>query len=259
MEASVAPLAAIAAGGYGRRELAPGLRPRLALSPSRKQLIRRRSCRASNAGVHRRRGYLLLGFWLRAGSRGAVGPGMLAKNNPSRTCRPWLTGGTCGAVRAYLLTLECRLAARFAGPDAGCWRDAVGSALSPTRRYAPRDAHAFGADKPDVKRGPTVTSGTCSARSGPTPAPRMTLKHPGLSSAPLPVAGAVSFALARRSGRGPSQQVAATRHRTSARPRGDSRGPAARALFDLFRYHARNIVAAMKSAPRSPLVAPSMT
>ena len=72
----VAPLAAIAAGGYGRRELAPGLRPRPALSPPRKQLIPRRNCRAGHASLHRRRGCLPLGPWLRAGSCGAVGPGV---------------------------------------------------------------------------------------------------------------------------------------------------------------------------------------
>jgi len=49
--------------------------------------------------------------------------------------------------------LDAELAARFAGPDAGCWRDAVGSALSPTRRHAPRDVYAL-EDEPDVKRGP---------------------------------------------------------------------------------------------------------
>jgi len=49
--------------------------------------------------------------------------------------------------------LDAELAARFAGPDAGCWRDAVGSALSPTHRHAPRDVYAL-EDEPDVKRGP---------------------------------------------------------------------------------------------------------
>ena len=60
--------------------------------------------------------------------------------------------------------LDAELAARFAGPDAGFWRDAVGNALSPTRRHAPHDAHAL-EDEPDVKRGPCAGPFTCSSGS----------------------------------------------------------------------------------------------
>ena len=68
----------------------PRLRPRPALSPPRKQLILRRSCRAGDTSVHRRRRCLPLGFWLRAGSCGAVGPGMprACQGQSHRACRP---------------------------------------------------------------------------------------------------------------------------------------------------------------------------
>ena len=130
--------------------------------------------------------------------------------------------------------LDAELAARFAGPDAGCWRDAVGSALSPTRRHAPRDVYAL-EDEPDVSEAP-VASETCSAHSGPTPAPRgapCRSSRPGWSRRTASCGRSVSFALARRSGRRPSQQVAPTWHRAPARPAGLARTGCASAARSL--------------------------
>ena len=81
--------------------------------------------------------------------------------------------------------IGAELAARFAGPDAGCWRDAVGSALSPTPRHAPRDVYAL-EDEPDLKRGPgglrdlqrALWANACaSARSMPLKPSRLVQAH----------------------------------------------------------------------------------
>jgi len=65
------------------------LRSRPAVSPPRKHLIPRRSCRAGDTSVHRRRRCLPLGSWLRAGSCDAVGPGMprARQGRSHRACR----------------------------------------------------------------------------------------------------------------------------------------------------------------------------
>jgi [protein-PII] uridylyltransferase len=50
-------------------------------------------------------------------------------------------------------SLDTDVTALLSGPDAGRWRDAVGDALSSAHRFAPREMQAL-EDEPDLKRGP---------------------------------------------------------------------------------------------------------
>ena len=250
----VAPLAAIAAGGYGRRELAPGsdldllfLLPESSSSCAEAVAPATRACIGAVVAC-----LWDFGFVLDHAARSVQECLELAKDNPTVLAglvdRRHLWG-----CQGLFATLDAELAARFAGPDAGFWRDAVGSALSPTRRHAPRDAHAL-EDEPDVKRGPgglrdlqrALWANACA------PGRSMTLKPSRLVQAHRflwqvrchlhLLAGRAEDRLSR------SLQPGIARRLGLA----DSRGPAARPLLDLFRYHTRNIVAAIESAPRSP-------
>ena len=150
----VAPLAAIAAGGYGRRELAPGSDlDLLFLLPESSSSRAGAVAPATQACIGAVVACLWdLGFVLDHAARSVQECLELAKDNPTVLAdlvdRRHLWG-----CQGLFAALDAELAARFAGPDAGCWRDAVGSALSPTRRHAPRDVYAL-EDEPDVKRGP---------------------------------------------------------------------------------------------------------
>jgi len=100
-----------------------------------------------------------------------------------------------------------------------------------------------------------VASGTCSAlwASACAPGRSMTLKPSRLVQAHRflwqvrchlhLLAGRAEDSLSRSQQPGIARRLGLT----------DSRGPAARPLLDLFRYHTRNIVAAIESAPRSPV------
>jgi [protein-PII] uridylyltransferase len=176
----------------------------------------------------------------------------LAKDNPAVLAglvdRRHLWG-----CQGLFATLDAELAALFAGPDAGRWRDAVGSALSPTPRHAPRDGYAL-EDEPDVKRGPgglrdlqcALWATACaSGRSKPLKPSRLVQAHRFLWRVRCHLhllAGRAEDRLTRSLQSGIARRLGLA----------DSGGPAARPLLDLFRYHARNIVAAIESAPRSP-------
>jgi [protein-PII] uridylyltransferase len=247
----VAPLAAIAAGGYGRRELAPGsdldLLFLLPESSAGTVAPATRACIGAVVAC-----LWDFGFVLDHATRSAHECLALAKDNPTVLAglvdRRHLWG-----CQGLFATLDAELAARFAGPDAGCWRDAVGSALSPTPRHAPRDMYAL-EDEPDVKRGPgglrdlqraLWTNAYASGRSMPLKPSRLVQAHGFLWQVRCHLhllAGRAEDRLSRS-----LQPVIARRLGVA-----DSRGPAARPLLDLFRYHARNIVAAIESAPRSP-------
>ena len=247
----VAPLAAIAVGGYGRRELAPGSDLDLLF------LLPESSARTVAPATRACIGAVVtclwdFGFVLDHAARSVRECLDLARDNPTVLAglvdRRHLWG-----CQGLFATLDAELAARFAGPDAGFWRDAVGNALSPTRRHAPHDAHAL-EDEPDVKRGPgglrdlqrALWANAC------PPGRSMTLKPSRLVQAHRflwqvrchlhLLAGRAEDRLSR------SLQPGIARRLGLA----DSRGPAARPLLDLFRYHTRNIVAAIESAPRSP-------
>jgi [protein-PII] uridylyltransferase len=247
----IAPLAAIAAGGYGRRDLAPGsdldLLFLLPESSAGAVAPATRACIGAVVGC-----LWDLGFVLDHAARSVQECLELAKDNHTVLAglvdRRHLWG--CHGLFA---ALDAELAARFAGPDAGRWRDAVGSALSPTPRHASRDVYAL-EDEPDLKRGPgglrdlqrALWANACaSARSMPLKPSRLVQAHRFLWQVRCHLhllAGRAEDRLSR------SLQPGIARRLGLA----DSRGPAARPLLDLFRYHARNIVAAIESAPRSP-------
>jgi [protein-PII] uridylyltransferase len=252
----VAPLAAIAAGGYGRRELAPGSDLDLLF------LLPESSAGTVAPATQACIGAVVaclwdFGFVLDHAARSVQECLELAKDNPTVLAglvdRRHLWG-----CQGLFATLDAELAARFAGPDAGCWRDAVGCALSPTPRYAPRDVYAL-EDEPDVKRGPggirdlqrALWANACaSARSMPLKPSRLVQAHRFLWQVRCHLhllAGRAEDRLCRSLQPGVARRLGLL----------DSRRPAARPLLDLFRYHARNIVAAIESAPRSPASLPA--
>jgi len=252
----VAPLAAIAAGGYGRRELAPGSDLDLLF------LLPESSAGTVAPATQACIGAVVaclwdFGFVLDHAARSVQECLELAKDNPTVLAglvdRRHLWG-----CQGLFATLDAELAARFAGPDAGRWRDAVGCALSPTPRYAPRDVYAL-EDEPDVKRGPgglrdlqrALWANACaSARSMPLKPSRLVQAHRFLWQVRCHLhllAGRAEDRLCRSLQPGVARRLGLL----------DSRRPAARPLLDLFRYHARNIVAAIESAPRSPASLPA--
>ena len=252
----VAPLAAIAAGGYGRRELAPGSDLDLLF------LLPESSAGTVAPATQACIGAVVaclwdFGFVLDHAARSVQECLELAKDNPTVLAglvdRRHLWG-----CQSLFATLDAELAARFAGPDAGCWRDAVGCALSSTPRYAPRDVYAL-EDEPDVKRGPgglrdlqrALWANVCaSGRSMPLKPSRLVQAHRFLWQVRCHLhllAGRAEDRLCRSLQPGVARRLGLL----------DSRRPAARPLLDLFRYHARNIVAAIESAPRSPASLPA--
>ena len=250
----VAPLAAIAAGGYGRRELAPGsdldllfLLPESSSSCAGAVAPATRACIGAVVAC-----LWDFGFVLDHATRSVQECLELAKDDPTVLAglvdRRHLWG-----CQGLFAALDAELAARFAGPDAGCWRDAVGSALSPTPRHASRDVYAL-EDEPDVKRGPgglqgfqraLWTNACASGRSMPLKPSRLVQAQRFLWQLRCHLhllEGRAEDRLSRSLQPGIARRLGLP----------DSRGPAARPLLDLFRYHARNIVAAIESAPRSP-------
>ena len=249
----VAPLAAIAAGGYGRRELAPGSDlDLLFLLPESSSSRAETVAPATQACIGAVVACLWdLGFVLDHAARSVRECLELAKDNPTVLAglvdRRHLWG-----CQGLFATLDAELAALFAGPDAGCWRDAVSKALSPTHRHVPRDVYVL-EDEPDVKRGPgglrdlqcALWATACaSGRSKPLKPSRLFQAHRFLWQVRCHLhllAGRAEDRLTR------SLQPGIARRLGLA----NSRGPTARPLLDLFRYHARNIVAAIESAPRN--------
>ncbi len=166
----VAPLAAIAAGGYGRRELAPA--PTSTCSSS--------SLKAAPERSRRQR---------------------------ERASAPWLPPSGILASRRGML--EGRGRQRSVAHASPCIARCVCLGGRARREARPRWSQRLAARA----LGQRLRLGALHAAQA----------VPACPGAPFPVAGAVSFALARRSGRRPSQQVAATRHRTPAWPHGLAR------------------------------------
>jgi UTP:GlnB (protein PII) uridylyltransferase len=146
----IAPLAAVAVGGYGRRELAPGsdldllfLLPEGSHSGSTGA-----TAACVNAVVA---GLWDLGFVLDHATRSSRDSLDLAQSEPAVLAglldRRFLWGGY-----GLFAALDADLARLFSGPDAARWRRAVDSAVGNTRRDALRGAQTLD-DEPDVKRG----------------------------------------------------------------------------------------------------------
>src|SRR6516225_5339991 len=240
----VAPLAAVATGGYGRKELAPGSDlDMLFLLPESSSFWAGAVAPATGACIGAVVACLWdLGFVLDHATRSVRECLELAKDNPTVLAglvdRRHLWG-----CQGLFATLDAELAALFAGPDAGCWRDAVGSALSPTDRHAPRDVYAL-EDEPDVKRGPgglrdlqrALWANACaSGRSIPLKPSRLVQAHRFLWQ--------VRCHLHLLAGRAEDRLTRSFQPGIACRlGLADSRG-----LLDLFRYHARNVVAAIES------------
>jgi [protein-PII] uridylyltransferase len=148
----VAPLAAVAVGGYGRRELAPGSDlDLLFLLPESSRDISVATATAScvKAVVA---GLWDLGFVLDHAARSSQECLELAHHEPavlaSLLDRRFLWGGF-----GLFTALDAELVRLFKGPNAERWRGAVDSALMNTRCSTPRGTKML-EDEPDVKRGP---------------------------------------------------------------------------------------------------------
>jgi [protein-PII] uridylyltransferase len=150
----VAPLAAIAVGGYGRKELAPG-------SDLDLLFLLPESSRASAGGVPSATkacisavvaGLWDLGFALDHAARSASECLELAKDDVTVLSglvdRRFVWGGF-----GLLTSLDTDITALLSGPDAGRWRDAIGDALSSAHHHAPPEKQAL-EDEPDLKRSP---------------------------------------------------------------------------------------------------------
>ncbi len=234
----VAPLAAVATGGYGRRELAPGsdldvlfLLPEG--SPSGTASAMADCVSAVVAGLWD------LGFVLDHAARSSRECIELAHSEPAVLAtlldRRFLWGGY-----GLFAGLDGDLAALFSGPDAGRWRDAVRSAMT-------QDGTRIPENEPDVKRGPgglrdlqRALSANALASGRPTTLATPTLVeahrflwlvrchlHLLVGRAEDRLRSALQYAVARRLG--------------VDDPRGAS--PASR-LLHLFRHHARNVLEA---------------
>jgi [protein-PII] uridylyltransferase len=150
-DSMVAPLAAVAIGGYGRRELAPGsdLDLLFLLPESSRPGAAAATTACVNAVVA---GLWDLGFVLDHAARSSGDSLDLAREEPavlaSLVDRRFLWGGF-----GLFAALDADLADLFSGPLAARWRGVVDSAMASTPRDAVHGAQTQ-EDEPDVKRGP---------------------------------------------------------------------------------------------------------
>jgi [protein-PII] uridylyltransferase len=150
----VAPLAAVAVGGYGRSELAPGSDlDLLFLLPESSREHTGDGAAATVACIKTVvAGLWDLGFSLDHTVRSSRECLDLARDEPavlaSLVSRRFLWGGF-----GLFAALDADLAGLFSGPQAARWRDAVGSAMASGHRYAINRPQAH-ENEPDVKRGP---------------------------------------------------------------------------------------------------------
>jgi [protein-PII] uridylyltransferase len=249
----VAPLAAIAVGGYGRKELAPG-------SDLDLLFLLPESSRASAGGVAPATkacisavvaGLWDLGFALDHAVRSATECFELARDDAAVLAglvdRRFLWGGF-----GLFSSLDTDIKALLSGPEAGRWRDVVGDALSSTHRHAPHEIQDLG-DEPDLKRGPGGLRDLQRAIWANTP----TLGHTmSLTRAPLIEAHRflwlVRCHLHLLAGRAEDRLSLSLQPGIARRLGLDApHKPGAPVLLDLFRYHARNVVAAIGIASGS--------
>jgi [protein-PII] uridylyltransferase len=247
-DSMVAPIAAVAVGGYGRRELAPGsdldLLFLLPESPeSRDVPVAMAACiKAVVAGLWD------LGFVLDHAARSPQECIELAHREPtvaaSLVDRRFLWGGF-----GLFTGLDAQFAGLFCGPLARRWRGAVNSALTsnPHRAGTPED-------EPDVKRGPgglrdlqralsanTLASGRPAALTEPT----LIEAHRFLWLVRCHLHLLVGRAEDRL---GSALQPAVARRLGFDEPRGAT---AASGLMNLFRRHAHNVLQAAARATTS--------
>ncbi len=247
----VAPLAAVAVGGYGRSELAPGSDlDVLFLLPESSQSRAGGGAAATTACVSAVvAGLWDLGFVLDHAARSSRECLDLAHSEPAVLAglldRRFLWGGF-----GLFAALDADLARLFSGPHAARWRRAVDSAMASTNRDALHGAR-MPEDEPDVKRGPgglrdlqralavnTLASGRPTALADPTliEAHRFLWLvrchlHLLVGRAEDRLSSALQPGVARRLGFG-----------TTAAPR----------LLHLFRRHAHNVLHAAALAPSVP-------
>lgn len=248
----VAPLAAIAVGGYGRRELAPGSDlDLLFLLPESSRACAGGVAPATKACISAVVASLWdLGFELDHTVRSASECLELARDDARVLAglvdRRFLCGGF-----GLFTSLDIDIKVLLSGPDAGRWRDAIGDALSGTHRHAPREMQRL-EDEPDLKRGRGGLRDLQRAIWANTPASgRLT----SLTQASLVeahrflwlvrchlhfLAGRAEDRLSLSLQPGIARRLGLDAPHKSAAPR----------LLDLFRYHARNVLAAI--GPRGP-------
>jgi len=249
----VAPLAVIAVGGYGRKELAPG-------SDLDLLFLLPESSRAGAGGVAPATEACIsavvaslwdLGFVVDHAARSVRECVELAKDDATVLAglvdRRFRWGGF-GLFRS----LDTDITALLSGPDAGHWRDAVGDALSSARRFAPLEMQALDAE-PDLKRGPgglrdlqraIWANGRASRRPMPLTQSSLIEAHRFL--------WLVRCHLHLLAGRAEDRLSLSLQPGVACRLGLDApHKSAAPLLLDLFRYHTRNVLAAAGVAPRS--------
>jgi [protein-PII] uridylyltransferase len=150
----VAPLAAVALGGYGRMELAPGSDlDLLFLLPETNRACADGCAPATSACISAVVASLWdLGFKLDHAVRSASECLELARNDATVLAglldRRFLWGGF-----GLFTSLDSAVMALLSGPDAGHWRDTVETALSSRGRLALCEMQGL-EEEPDLKRSP---------------------------------------------------------------------------------------------------------
>jgi [protein-PII] uridylyltransferase len=243
----VAPLAAIAVGGYGRKELAPA-------SDLDLLFLLPESSRACAGGVEPATKVCIsavvgslwdLGFVLDHAARSASECLELASDDATVLAGlvdrrfPW--GGF-----GLFTSLNTDVTALFSGPDSRRWRDAVGDALSSTHRFEPREMQGL-EEEPDLKRGPGGLRDLRRAIWANTPAsgrPRSFTQASLIEARRF--LWLVRCHLHLLAGRAEDRLSSSFQPGITRRLRLDApHKSAASPLLDLFRYHRRNILAAI--------------
>ena len=234
----VAPLAAIAVGGYGRKELAPG-------SDLDLLFLLPESSRAAAGGVAPATKACISAVVASLWDLGFV------LDHAARWRFLW--GGF-----GLFTSLDTDITVLLSGPEAGRWSDAVDNALSSTRRHARHEIRGF-EDEPDLKQGPGGLRDLQRAIWANTPA----LGRPmSLTQAPLIEAHRflwlVRCHLHLLAGR-PEDRLSLSLQPGIARRLGldAPHKSAAPVLLNLFRYHAGNVLAATRVRSGSPPRLPS--
>jgi len=249
----VAPLAAIAVGGYGRKELAPGSDlDLLFLFPESSRACAGGVAPATKACISAVVTSLWdLGFVLDHAARSASECLELARVDATVLAglvhRRFLWGGF-----GLFTSLDTDITVLLSGPDAGRWRDAIGDALSSTH------GHSSPEHEPDLKRGPGGLRDLQRAIWANAPA----LGCP-MSQAPLIEAHRflwlVRCHLHLLAGRAEDRLSLSLQPSIARRLGLDApHKSAAPVLLNLFRYHAGNVLAAIAVTPGSLPRRPSL-